>query len=579
MPALQKRWRLPQEAPASFHAALPDIDPLVRQVLYARGLTVPAAARCFLDGEPAHPNPFDLPSMAALVERLRRAIRAGEKIAVYGDYDVDGITGLVVLARTLEALGGHVRPYIPHRMTEEYGLNRRALAHLRKEGIGVVVTVDCGIRSTEEIAYGQGLGMDILVTDHHSVPPELPEAAALVNPKLPGSRYPGHDLSGVGVAHHVAEALLRVARRTARRTDAPLSLEAGSFLDLVALGTVADLVPLLGENRSLVREGLERLNATTRPGLLALIEIAGLTPGRVRSEDIAFGLAPRLNAAGRLDNALRAYELLSTADETRARELAGELQALNAERQQLTEELGLRARESWRTGPEEPLIFVAGPGYHKGIVGLVASRLVDEFYRPAVVMEVDGEHCRGSARSIPELNITEALGECADLLVRFGGHAMAAGFTLEAKHLDAFQERLLAVARARLAGVELVPMVAVDAVCPLSGATWDAAHALGSLGPFGQGHPIPTLASFGVVVREARAVGNKHLRLTVSDGRAVWDAIAFRQAASLEGLPSQLDLAYNLGVRYWDGEARLQLVVKDLRPACDAHAHPARAEQ
>lgn len=568
-----KRWRLPQEAPASFHAALPDIAPLVRQVLYARGYTTPQAARAFLAGEPDHPNPFDLPQMGALVERLRRAIRQRELIAVYGDYDVDGITALVVLTSTLQALGARVRPYIPHRMNEEYGLNQQALTTLHQEGVRVVLTVDCGIRSAAEVAYGQGLGLDMLITDHHSLPDTLPPAVAVVNPKIPGSRYPFADLAGVGVAYRVAQALLRVARRTQRRTDPPIELDEASFLDLVALGTVADLVPLQGENRNLVREGLRRLNETRRPGLRALCQVSGLAPGQVDSERIAFGLAPRLNAAGRLDTALRAYELLSTADEERARALAQELHDINAERQRLTEELHARARECWQACPEgagpspEPLIFVAGEGYHKGIVGLVASRLAEEFYRPALVTEVEGAHCRGSARSIPELNITEALGECRDLLERFGGHAMAAGFSLATENLEAFRQRLLQVARSRLAGVELVPTLQVDAVCPLSEATWDSARALDQLRPFGQGHPLPTLASRGVLVREARPVGQGHLRLKVSDGRIVWDAVAFRQGQALQQLPPRLDLAYHLEIRHWQGEARLQLVVRDMREA------------
>ena len=539
---------------------------MVRQVLFARGYATPQAVRDFLAGESLHPNPFDLPQMGALVERLRRAIREQEEIAIYGDYDVDGITALVVLASTLEALGARVRPYIPHRMTEEYGLNRQALARLRRGGVGVVLTVDCGIRSVDEIAYGRKLGLDILVTDHHSVPETLPQAV-LVNPKLGGSRYPFPDLAGVGVAYRVAQCLIRVARRTARRSAPPLPISEDSFLDLVALGTVADLVPLVGENRSLVHAGLAQLNQTSRPGLVALLEVAGVARGHVDSEEIAFGLGPRLNAAGRLDTALRSYELLSTASEDRAKELAQELHEINAKRRELTDELGEKARESWRVGPDEPLIFVAGPDFHKGIVGLVASRLTDEFYRPAVVIEVDGEHCRGSARSIPEFNITEALAECADLLARFGGHAMAAGFTLATEKLDAFQQRLLDVARSRLDGIELVPKVDVDAVHPLSDATWDTARALEQLRPFGQGHSVPILVSRDVQVRDARVVGEKHLQLKVSDGRVVWDAIAFRQAQALEGLPPRLDLAYSLSVRHWQGEPRLRLVVEDMRPA------------
>ena len=568
MPTLSKRWRLPPEAPPSFQAALPDLNPLVRQILFARGLATPQAVRDFLAERPGNPNPFDLPQMSALIDHLRRAIRQQHEIAVYGDYDVDGITGLAVLAQVLQALGARVRPYIPHRMNEEYGLNREALANLHREGVRVVMTVDCGIRSVEEIAYGRALGLDILVTDHHSVPDALPPATAIVNPKLAGSRYPFSDLAGVGVAYRVAQALLRVARRLDQRGGSPVALEEEALLDLVALGTVADLVPLAGENRHLVRQGLARLNATPRPGLLALFEVTGLNPGQVDSEDISFGLAPRLNAAGRLETALQAYELVTTADSARARELAQGLQATNTHRQQLTEELYDRALQSWPAGPDEPLLFVAGQGYHKGIVGLVASRLTEAFYRPSLVIDIDGDHCRGSARSIPEFNITAALAECRDLLTRFGGHARAAGFSLPTANLEAFRQRLLQLAHERLSGVELVPAIEVDAVCPLSAASWDTARALEQLRPFGQANPVPTLVSQGVVVREAKAVGNgHHLRLVVSDGHAVWDAIAFRQGSAWPQLPPRLDLAYNLSVRSWQGEQRLQLIVIDMRPS------------
>lgn len=567
MPIPSKRWRLPQQAPASFHDALPDVNPLVRQVLFSRGFTTPEAVRSYLAGETDRSNPFDLPQMSALVARLRQAIRGREEIAVYGDYDADGITGLVVLFTTLQALGARVRPYIPHRMTEEYGLNRQALAYLRSQGVRVVVTVDCGVRSVDEVAYGRSLGLDILITDHHSVPETLPGANALVNPKLPGSRYPFADLAGVGVAYRVAQALLRVARRVPEPRMGPVQLEEESLLDLVALGTVADLAPLIGENRTLVREGLARLNSSPRPGLRALLEVAGFAPGHVESEEIAFGLGPRLNAAGRLDTALRAYELLSTTDPDRALELARELNELNSERQRLTEELFQRARECWQIGPEEPLIFVAAPGFHKGIVGLVASRLTETFYRPSIVIEVDGSHCRGSARSIPELNITQALGDCADLLERYGGHAMAAGFSLATENLGAFQQRLLEVVRTRLTGFDLVPTLEVDALCALTHADWQAARALAQLRPFGHGHPTPTLVSRDVIVRDVRAVGHGHLRLTLSDGRAVWDAMAFRQAEALADLPPRIDLAYNLEIQHWNGEPRLRLIVRDVRPA------------
>ena len=561
-----KKWHIQPSAPPDHLARFPDLPPLVVQILYNRGITEPHQVHAFLAGEFREENPFRLKGMSEAVTRLREAIRAGEPIAIYGDFDVDGVTATALLVQVLTALGARVRPYIPHRVDEGYGLNCEALSQLASQGIRVVVTVDCGVRSVEEIVHGRRLGLDIIVTDHHTVPQELPPALAVINPRQPGCRYPFEDLAGVGLAFKLAQALLRVQRRVPLPGQrAEVSEE--ELLDLVALGAVADMVPLVGENRTLVRRGLEVLNQARRVGLRSLMETAGVEPGGVDTETIGYVLGPRLNAAGRLDHAMASYRLLMSQTEEEAAELARDLEEKNRRRQQLTIEMLERARQEVVDRiPEAKLLFVAGSDYLAGIVGLVASKLTEEFYRPAVVVELGEEESRGSARSIPEFNIVAALDECQELLTKHGGHAMAAGFTVSNANLEPLRAQLEEIAARQLRDVELVPTLNIDVEVPLAEVNW-ATHALISeLAPFGQDNPAPLLLSRGVAVREGRRVGENHLKLTLDDGRVVWDAIAFGQGAWAEALPSRVDVVYSLEVNEWrQGERWLQLNVRDLR--------------
>ncbi|MFQ6058439.1 MAG: single-stranded-DNA-specific exonuclease RecJ [Anaerolineae bacterium] len=561
-----KKWHIRPPAPADHLARFPDLPPLVVQILYNRGITEPHEVRAFLAEEFREENPFRLKGMNEAVARLRYAIRAGEPIAIYGDFDVDGVTATALLVQVLTALGARARPYIPHRVDEGYGLNCDALRELANRGVKVVVTVDCGVRSVEEIAYGRRLGLDIVVTDHHAVPQELPPALAVIDPRRPDCRYPFKDLPGVGLAFKLAQALLRVQKRV------PLpgqrwEVTEENLLDLVALGAVTDLSPLVGENRALVRRGLEVLNQAQRVGLRGLMQTAGVEPGRVNTETISYVLGPRLNAAGRLDHAMASFRLLMSQTEEEAAELARDLEEKNRRRQQLTIEMLERARqEVVDLVPEEKLLFVAGRDYLAGIVGLVASRLTEEFYRPAVVVELGDKESRGSARSIPELNIVAALDECQDLLTKHGGHAAAAGFTVSNANLEPLRVRLRDIAARQLRDVDLTPTLDIDVEVPLAEVNW-ATHALISeLAPFGQANPAPLLLSRGVAVRDHRLVGENHLKLTLDDGRVVWDAIAFGQGAWAEALPSRVDIVYSLEVNEWrKGERWLQLNVKDLR--------------
>lgn len=559
-----KRWQARPVMSPGHARQFTDLHPLIAQLLYNRNLTTPAQVAEFFDTTAVPPSPLGPPALAGVelaVERLARAVRDGEPIVVYGDYDADGVSATALLVTMLRAAGGRVSPYIPDRVDEGYGLNREALRKLKEAGQRVVITVDCGVRSDGEVAYGAELGLDMIVTDHHHVGDTLPPALAVINPKQPACAYPYKDFSGVGLAFKLAQALYE-SRALAAFPD-PLPETA----DLVALGTVADLVPLTGENRMLVRRGLERIRRAPRPGVRALLTAA--RTGELNARTIGYALGPRLNAAGRLESALAAYDLLVAADDDEAMRLALYLDQTNRERQELTRAAGLRARElALASATEAPLIFAAAREFLPGVVGLAAGRLADEFYRPAFVVAVGETESRGSARSIPEFHVTRALDRCADLLVRHGGHAAAAGFTVRNENLQALEERLGAIAHVELSALELVPTLIYDTEVRLSELNYDVLKMLQALEPCGFENPQPVFLSRGARIRSQRAVGaeGKHLKLALIDERnATWDAIAFGQGDWLTRLPPRIDLLYTLESNSWNGEERLQLNVQDLR--------------
>jgi single-stranded-DNA-specific exonuclease len=564
-----KRWQLSAPVSQSQLARFPDLPPLVVQLLHNRGIEDPDTAHDFLVGRCAPDDPFQLKSMHRAVARLRQAIDRRERIAIYGDFDTDGVTATALLVQTLSALGAQVKPYIPHRVDEGYGLNLKALRNLYRGGVRVVVTVDCGIRSVHEVEQASR-GLDLIITDHHSVGKHLPPAVATINPKQPGCPYPFKQLSGVGLAFKLAQALLRVQGQMA----GPTEVDEESLLDLVALGTVADLVPLLGENRSLVRRGLAVLNEPRRPGVEALMADAGLRRGKVDAAAIGFRLGPRLNAAGRIDTAMLAYELLTSRDPLETRALAGRLGKLNQRRQELTEETVAAAEAQVLADDADARLYLAAsPDFLPGIVGLAASRLTEAYYRPSIVVELGDEDSRGSCRSIPEFHITAALDKCKDLLIRHGGHAAAAGFTVATDKLDRLRCRLQAIADERLADVELRPTLAIDLQIPLEEVDWATHALLSQMEPCGADNPLPVLLSQDVEVGDVRAVGGQqnHLKLTLRDGRGVaWDAIAFRRGDLRGRIPRRLDVAYNLDVNEWNQGKRLQLNIQDLRAAGSA---------
>ena len=568
---LSKHWDVAPPAEADHLQSYRGMTPILAQVLYNRGLTDPIDAHDFLAAD-------DLSSGSLLaikgkrtaidkaLARIRTAVKRRELIVVYGDFDADGVTSTVLLVQALRALGGNAQPYIPHRVDEGYGLNSEALLKLARKGVKLVITVDCGIRSVQEVEDGKSYGLDIIITDHHSVGSEIPDAYAVINPKLDDCAYSEDMLAGVGVAYRLAEALLTIESRGGQNG---LPLTADDLLDLVAVGTVADLVPLnRAENRALVKRGLQVINKAKRPGLRTLSNVAGLKLGSIGAINIGFGIGPRINAAGRLESAMLAYELLSTLDESKADELAAQLHGLNTQRQELTRATQDMIRGQLDDADSLPLIFASDRHFKPGIVGLVAGRLVEEFFRPAVVMEVGEVESRASCRSIPQFDITHALDQCAALLVRHGGHAQAAGFSVLNENVPALRAQLTSIAKQAFDGQDLAPTLNIDMELKPHDLTIGLAEELLKLEPTGHGNPTAAFVTRNLKVLDCRTVGRDeaHLKLKLAQRSGVpLEAIGFNLGEWSRRNLSTVDLAYNLEVNEWNGARSLQLNLLDLR--------------
>ena len=474
-----KRWVVAPPITEQADQALVKFPPILKQIVFNRGLATDAEARAFLKAEPsANTDPFQLTGMQATVDRVCYALQHNEPIAIYGDYDVDGVTATTLLVQALTALGANVRGYIPNRFDEGYGLNKDALDTLKADGVKLVITVDCGIRSPDEALHAQTIGLDLIISDHHHPDgTNLPPALAVINPKQHGDLYPDKDLAGVGIAYKIAEALL-----TAQQ---PVNgFQSNDLLDLVALGTVADLAPLVGENRTLVRRGLRQIRETKRQGLFSLAGIADLKIDKCTASNIGFMLGPRLNASGRLESALASFELLTTTDFMRAGQLAQQLDTQNRQRQSITRTMQEQAEViAMGEDPEAFLLFAAHEDFNPGVVGLAASRLTEMYYRPSVVAAKSADETRGSCRSIPEFHITDALDQCKDLLVRHGGHAAAAGFTVKNQNLPELVSRLKEIARTQLGSRDLRQTLTADLEVPLSELNFDVLNHLLFLEP------------------------------------------------------------------------------------------------
>lgn len=567
----RKRWEIAPQVPEQHVERFPELSPLLLQLLYNRHLREPPEIASFISGAWDEADPYLLPDLDRAVDALIRAILRGEKIAVYGDFDADGVTATALLVHTLTGLGADVIPYIPRRVDEGYGVNLGALQHLYRQQARLVVTVDCGIRAVREIDQARR-GLEFIVTDHHSVGSKLPFASAVINPKRADSHYPFRDLSGVGVAYKLAQALVREARTCGK---IPVHIDENSLLDLVAIGTVADLVPLVGENRHLVQRGLEVVNEARREGVRALLRVAGLRPGSVTSSSIGFALGPRLNAAGRLGDATLSYDLLVCADPAKAERLAGKLNEQNRRRRALTEQAYVRAEQlALSREGADAILFAADKTFMAGIVGLVAGRLTEAYYRPSVVVEQGDEVSKGSCRSIEEFDITAALDECSKLLVRHGGHAAAAGFEVRNEQLGSLADCLSAIAERKLGGLSLAPTLHVDAEVPLDVMNWEAIAVLDQLEPTGIKNPTPLFLTRRVPVAETRPVGGegKHLKLTLATTQEPSDAICFGLGDRIGELGEHADLVYHLEVNEWNGARSLQLNVQDFGPAATDRA-------
>ena len=537
------------------------LPPLIAQLLYNRGIGTPAQVEPFLVADRRLSfNPLLLPGMESAVGRIYRAILGAEKIAIYGDFDADGITATALLVHGLSSLTPNIVPYIPHRLNEGHGLKVAALESLRKDGVSLVITVDCGITGAISVKRAQRLGMDIIITDHHTPSAELPPALAVINPKLPGSSYPFVELAGVGVAYKLLQAVFNGLGKTSVLDE---------VTDLVALGTVADMTPLLGENRYLVKEGIHRMNSTLRLGLKELLACAGMPSGSLTAENITWTIAPRINTASRLDHALPSYELLTTESVEKAQGLAQWLEQKNSERQQMTTRAANRARGQVLEAGLAPMLIVSDEEYPSGISGLVASRLADEFYRPAVVIREGKRVSNGSCRSIPEFNIIEALAQCRDLFLEFGGHAGAAGFVMLTHNLGHLRERLLKLADVQLAGVDLRPRINIDAEVQLRDMTNNIYSHIQKLEPFGQGNPVPVLLSRAIKVVNCRTMGTtgEHLRLRLEQNGSIWDAVAFSCGENLPEIKSPLDIVYQVELDQWNGRSTLRLNILDFAPS------------
>ena len=561
--ARRRRWIIPEphEHCPIPNTAYPDF---VTKLLRRRGIeSADEAAQFLFDAPAAPPDPLLLlPGAPAALDRIERAIVENEGIAVYGDFDVDGVTSSVILTEAIRALGGRVTPYIPDRFTEGYGLHRDALTRLRRDhGISLVITVDCGLSSWAEVDDANAQGQDVIVVDHHTIPDRLPAAHAIVHPRLGEGTYPYRELSAGGLAYRLAPAMMERFGR---------AVEPDRWLDLATLSTVADVVPLTGENRWIVRDGLNAIRHTSRAGLRALLDVAALGCEALDVEAIAFALAPRLNAAGRLEHAMRAFDLLIETDPDRAANQAAALDRLNLRRRQMTLDAMERA-DALLTNeePDAPLTFLGDAAIPQGITGLVAGRMAEERYRPAVIYEEGPEFIRASCRSIPEFDVAEALRDCADLLERYGGHRAAAGFTARTGVIPELKERLTAIAGERLSQVPLQPQIVVDGQVPLASLQGTQVAWLARLAPFGAGNPAPTFVSANVVLADARRVGNggEHLRLTLRDGDAVWPGIGFRLGNCPAAVGDRVDVVWSLRRARLSRGNEMELEIQDLAPA------------
>ncbi|MDT4953574.1 MAG: single-stranded-DNA-specific exonuclease [Acidobacteriota bacterium] len=569
---MAKRWIVREQdtVRAARLARSLGVSPIVAQLLIARGHEREESARKFL--HPSHDQLHDpslMLGMQVAVARILRAVDAGEKILVYGDYDVDGTTGTVVLRRALSLLGAKTGFHVPHRFTEGYGIQQEALENALAEGYKLVISVDCGIRAHEPLHWARDNGLDVIVTDHH-LPDEgegAPPAFCVLNPNQRGCDYPDKNLAGVGVAFKLAHALFRERGRES---------QIAGFLKMVAIGTVADVAQLTGENRAIVALGLEDLPKATNPGLQALMEVAGCNNGRgMTAYDLGFRIGPRINAAGRMDAARAVVELFETNDRAEAKRLAEHLDARNRERQSVQLEIVKRAFAEFESSADASaqthVAVIAGDDWHRGVIGIAASKIADKLNRPCIVISLEGDVGHGSARSIEAYHLLNGLTECADLFEKFGGHSHAAGLTIKRERVPELRRRLNEHAASNLRDEDLVPALNIDAELPGEAVTLSLAEELRALEPFGAGNPRPLFVTRDLhLLSEPRVMKEKHLKLRLAGPanrplEAVWWSGVEELAGRTLKPGQRIELAYTIEPNTWQGETRLQLFVKDVK--------------
>lgn len=545
---------------------------LILQILFARGLRTKAQIESFFDFdyEKGILDPFQFPDMAKAVARIMVAKEKKEKVAIFGDYDADGVTSSALVFEALTDLGfPNVEVYIPDRQLEGYGMNKEAVEYLSQQGVTLIITVDCGVTGIAEVALAQEKGIDVIVTDHHHAPAILPAAVAVINPHIENCGYACQDLAGVGVAFKLVQALYQ--KMDPKNVD-----QLKWFLDLVAIGTVADCVPLLEENRVLVKYGLIVLSKTRRVGLLEMFKVGRIVIDENNVPDtqkIAFQISPRINAAGRMDHASFSYNLMVEKDRVKARTMALEVEDKNQKRQKMTAEIVKEVKAiAEEKFADKNLIFAASENWRVGILGLIAGKIADEYAKPTAVFQEQNGECVGSFRSIPEINIIEALEKCADLLMHFGGHAQAAGVRLKKENLETFYARLLALIDAQLQGEKKVPEIEVDAEITAADINWELMLEMKQLEPFGQGNEEPIFLLKKMCIEDLKVVGNgsKHIKLSLraqSNSPKIFDSIGFGLGDKFPDLKKGdlVDILFNLQEDEWNGNKKMQLRLIDLK--------------
>jgi single-stranded-DNA-specific exonuclease len=574
--SLTKSWVLKEvdQAIVSRHVEQLRISPLLARILVLRGLTAADSAQRYLSSSLRAdlPSPFLMLGMDPAVDRIIHAIQKKELICIWGDYDVDGTTGAAVLVAFLREVGAEPIYYIPHRIDEGYGLNVNGIARLKQRGVNLIVTVDCGISNPGEVDAARELGLDIVIVDHHQPPEELPPALAVINPHRKDCCFPDKGLCAAGLAFYLViglRAKLRAAGWFARSEDPDIR----RYLDIVTLGTIADMVPLKGVNRTLLRRGLTELGNSTRPGILALKQVADIPPGPVSAGQVGFQLGPRINAAGRVDYGLKVVELLTTSSNEVALRIAQELDEHNRERRAIEAEVlkqALAHAEARMSGDVRYSLVLGGDGWHPGVLGIVASRIVERFYRPTVIVGLEGDSGKGSARSIRGFHMVEGFRRCADHLEKFGGHEYAGGLSIKTEKLQHFSDAFEIVAREFLQPADLSPPLEIDGSLAFSEIGFPLMRELANLKPFGVGNPEPLFMTEGVEVCERKLFSNG-ARFRFRHGQRIIGGVAFGIDESFPGVPgSIIDVAYRLCENEWNGTSTVELKVVDARPSANS---------